>query len=96
MGGKKMFICDTCGKLFENPLKMRDHDVCPNCGSMEISKAEKCNKCGEHYHASNIKHYEENDTNLCPECLCLAKRRLSPQEEYKLNEFLRGWDEYVA
>lgn len=55
-----MFICDTCGEIFEEPKIVKEFHpygdtyaeenwaVCPHCKDNNFEKAKKCSRCGEY------------------------------------------------
>jgi hypothetical protein len=55
-----MYICNSCGELFEECEIVEEHHpygegsavevwvVCPHCGDNDFDKAEKCSRCGEY------------------------------------------------
>ena len=70
-----MYICRDCGELFEHPVTHYDdpspygvslpsgsyeYYECPECGSDDITEAEECPCCGNHYDGQKV---------LCDNCM---------------------------
>lgn len=64
------YICLHCGHQFDRPKSGHEGgypeeptDECPNCGSLDIEEAEKCEICGE------VHRDEDMIGRICKDCL---------------------------
>ena len=61
-----MLVCRVCGEVFDESEVIIDSDVncklCPECHSLGVSEANKCEICGEYF-------YDEDNIGVCESCL---------------------------
>lgn len=67
-----MYICNSCGAVFETPAVYEEHhpygsgtateefSICPSCRDTDFDEAQKCERCGEYV--------AELEDDLCEEC----------------------------
>lgn len=69
-----MLICDECGWVFDEPIKVTDPDngdvyVCPSCKSDIIMDAVECENCGRYVEEDSVFGYEHH---VCEDCVMNA------------------------
>lgn len=96
-----MYICNTCGCVFDRPGKTGDgfwdrdgvvsrqtRQICPSCGESDLTAARLCGGCGG---------WRGADELLCAGCRQRLRRRfrdfvdeLCPEERETLDDWLDG------
>lgn len=96
-----MYICKTCGQVFDRPGRTVDgfvdgdgavcrepRSICPQCGDSDITPARSCGGCGG---------WRGADELLCAGCRQQLRRRfrafvedLCPEERETLDDWLDG------
>ena len=71
---KKMFgdwdICEECGELKENIVKVEDDKYCPECLEKAIDNGDilSCDECGEYFYEYNVIWVQEAGELVCEDC----------------------------
>ena len=77
----KIYICNDCGYIFENPKICRDYydfwgrresiegSECPRCDSGDFGEAARCTSCGKYVPESDLYFSCDGKTLVCEDCL---------------------------
>ena len=77
----KIYICNDCGYIFENPKVCRDYydfwgrresiegSECPCCDSGDFGEAARCASCGKYVPESDLYFSCDGKTLVCEDCL---------------------------
>ena len=77
-----MLVCKECGEIFQEEdageliytenlgefSRRETWMTCPNCGSDDITDAEKCECCGEWFDPDELSYSDALDQRVCSEC----------------------------
>lgn len=66
-----MYICDTCGEIFDEIACDLNHDRCPACDSRAFDEAVQCKGCGEWI--PRMEAYGYSGNLFCKDCIDARK-----------------------
>lgn len=85
-----MFICQECGRRYEDEIAQRLDFDCSRCGGL-LEETKRCSECGEYFTE------DELIGGVCEKCIdsyrhdvngCINVAREMPKEEIKINPLL--------
>lgn len=99
---KKMFgdwdICEECGELKENIVKVEDDKYCPECLEKAIDNGDisSCDECGEYFYEGNVIWVQEAEELVCEDCAERHFYRCSECGKYVVDAYDTYDGEYVC